>query len=524
MLTYGGRGKSHKNVKIGRHMNDRKTYELFRNVVYVLDDSLPELLKTRLRKLLLNNGGTPGGSFYDENSQPTCEDIKPNLYISQDKLYPHSSESTVHSVTPLWVEKAVSLGFVHNLSYYSPVLKQFLSGVVLLLLDLPDADSNSIKNEIKRYGGQYRDDFSEDITHLVCLDPRGTQYTQCIEQNIPAVLPQWLDDCFRQRRKVETDLYQFPNPIVYYENSVDVAKLYPYYDKEAFASSSPEDDYNMVFEDEVFYFGKDITFKEDFKQILTEAIVKAGGAVVDKYNHQHVTIVILKHRLTHECKMAYKDKKLIASLWWVTNTLSRRYWCSPLSTLLDYPTPPGGLPGMENCVISIAGYGNVTRYYLRRLLLILGAKYDPGLTSDTTHLICGRATSEKYKDATERPNHLTIVNHIWLEECFQQWKLLDTTADERYKFIPNEKKLLGSCAGKLHLLDTELQRWMEPDTIPAYRIAKFSYERQSSSGDERGSLHVRKRRKAAVAATSMLNAIMPDANAFERERSKQSYR
>lgn len=124
----------------------------------------------------------------------------------------------------------------------------------------------------------------------------------------------------------------------------------------------------------------------------------------------------------------------------------------------------------------------------------------------------------------EKSDHITIVNHIWLEDCFQQWKLLDTSANERYIFIPNEKKLLGSCAGKLHLLQTELQRWMEPHTIPAYRTARFSYERQSSSSDERGSLHVRKRRKAAVAATSMLNAIMPDANAFERERSKQSYR
>lgn len=148
---------------------------------------------------------------------------------------------------------------------------------------------------------------------------------------------------------METDLYQFPDPIVYYENSATVPKLYPYYDKNAF-TTSPEDDYNRVFEDEVFYFGKDIQFKDDFRQILVDAIIKAGGVVLDQYNHQHVSIVILKHRSSLECKMAFKDKKLIASLWWVTNTLSRRYWCSPLATLLDYPTPPGGLPGMENNV------------------------------------------------------------------------------------------------------------------------------------------------------------------------------
>lgn len=123
----------------------------------------------------------------------------------------------------------------------------------------------------------------------------------------------------------------------------------------------------------------------------------------------------------------------------------------------------------------------------------------------------------------KRSDQITVVNHIWLEDCYQQWELLDSSGDERYKFIPDEKKLLGTCVGKLHLLDTELQKWMELNTTPAHLTAKYNCERQST-GDEKGSLHVRKRRKAAVAATSMLNAIMPDANAFEKERSKQSYR
>lgn len=106
----------------------------------------------------------------------------------------------------------------------------------------------------------------------------------------------------------------------------------------------------MVFEDEVIYFGHDLNIKEDFKNVLIEAIVRAGGTFAEQYSYQYVTIVILKDRGTRECRMAFKDTKLVASLWWLTNTLLRGYCNSPLCTLLDYPTPPGGLPGMNNNV------------------------------------------------------------------------------------------------------------------------------------------------------------------------------
>lgn len=109
-------------------------------------------------------------------------------------------------------------------------------------------------------------------------------------------------------------------------------------------------DHNMVFEDEVLYFGQDLNIKEDFKNALIEAIMRAGGTVVEQYNYQKVTIVILKNRGTQEFRMVSKDTKLVASLWWLTNTLLRGYCNSPLCTLLDYPTPPGGLPGMSDFV------------------------------------------------------------------------------------------------------------------------------------------------------------------------------
>lgn len=84
------------------------------------------------------------------------------------------NQVNIQSVTPLWVEVAVNNGFVHNPKYYSPCKpNQFLSGVVLTILDVPELDVQLISNEIKKYGGQIRNDLTEDTTHLICIDPRG---------------------------------------------------------------------------------------------------------------------------------------------------------------------------------------------------------------------------------------------------------------------------------------------------------------------------------------------------------------
>ncbi|KAI7866570.1 BRCT domain-containing protein [Mucor mucedo] len=342
------------------------------------------------------------------------------------------------------------------------------------------------------------------------------QYNQCIEQNIPVVLPQWLDDCFRLKKRLDTKLYQYPDPIVFYETNPTPAKLYPYHDLAMISSGG---DHNRVFEDEVLYFGHDLNIKEDFKVALTEAIARAGGTVVDQYNYQKVTIVILKDRGTQEFRMVSKDAKLVASLWWLTNTLLRGYCNSPLCTLLDYPTPPGGMPEMNDCVITIAGYGNVTRFYLRRLVTALGAKYDPALNSETTHLICGRMISDKYSKAVSLPN-VTIVNHLWLEECYQQWKIMDPNADRRYRFIPNQKPILDATAARTHLLIIELERWIDPRTMPEHTVSRA--RQVISKNDIQGSVHVRKRREAAIQATRLLNDIViPDANAYEKEAKRK---
>lgn len=110
------------------------------------------------------------------------------------------------------------------------------------------------------------------------------------------------------------------------------------------------------------------------------------------------------------------------------------------------------------------------------------------------------------------------MNHLWLEDCYQQWKTVSSTPNYRYAFIPNQKPILDATAGRTHLLIIEIERWMDPHTMPKYTLSSV----QQEVGPSQGSIHIRKRREAAIQAARLLNDIViPDANAYEKEAKRR---
>lgn len=193
---------------------------------------------------------------------------------------------------------------------------------------------------------------------MICADPRGAYYNECREKNIPVVLSQWLDDCFRYHTKLDYKPYRFPSPTVYYQLNPYPATIHTYpKDVDTLVATIPQNlSQTRPFEKHVVYFGSDLMHdqrKLPLIPIITKYIEEAGGRVAAEYNHHTVTIVALKYRSSLEYKQALKDKKHVVSFWWLSNTLARGHFCSPLHTLLDYPVPKSGIPTMDDCVIAV---------------------------------------------------------------------------------------------------------------------------------------------------------------------------
>lgn len=337
------------------------------------------------------------------------------------------------------------------------------------------------------------------------------------------VLPQWLDDCLRYHHPFPYDAYRLPTPTIYYRHKPHPATIFKYPLGKQVSLLVPSKDLvrKRPLQNQVVYFGKDVQFVKEKKgdqgeegagalrQLWCALVQEMGGTVLDEYHPHRVTIVVLKYRSSLEYKQAVQDQKCIASCNWLSNTYCRGYLCSPMDTLLDYPIPKVGIAGMEKCVIALTGFKGVNREFLSRLIFACGAYFSATLAEDTTFLICGGGYGDKYTELHKYP-HVIRVNHLWLEECYAQFRMIDYRSDRRYTYIPKDNALLEDTVGHTQLV---------PHVIDRFKDDAYEQEPQTVYQEcEMGFVVERKPRKAALRAQSVLNEhIIPDANAYERE-------
>lgn len=134
-----------------------------------------------------------------------------------------------------------------------------------------------------------------------------------------------------------------------------------------------------------------------------------------------------------------------------------------------------------------------------------------------------------------------VVNHLWLEECFQTWSDLPPS-DDRYVHFPGAE-ILSEIVGQTRLEKENVDMWRHdaeklPDVVPlnpqsSRGIVSFSdFDRGSvrpapaapnqalKSPSDKG-VQVHRPRQAAVEASQNLQDVfVPDMNAYQKEKSK----
>ncbi|KAI8388231.1 uncharacterized protein BYT42DRAFT_611301 [Radiomyces spectabilis] len=457
---------------------------IFVDVISQLDSALSRPRREYLAQLLRDNGATC------IDSEPTDDDSSTESPIAPTHIVSMRAPSVVRTtelqkravvVSPQWVEAAVKNGFKHRPEFYSTDPLKFFSGIVVTTSGLPTADREAIYGGVMALGGQFREDLTQDVTHLACLAPQGKKYEEAIKRRniIKTVLPHWFDDCFKFKRLVREDVYLFPDPplmrTIKASRTDDVEEptgdkvpertkedklIYVHPTADALPTTEPKEKYLA---DRCFFFAADLKLKDELLPKIESCLIKAGATVESTFSDK-VNIVIAKYRSSPECIKACQEHKLVASLWWIFNTLARQRFELPTRTLLDYPQPKGGIPGMENMVITVSTYTGIARVILRTLIQAVGATFTPSLSERNTHVIAGSKASMKYQKAFEK--NLPIVNHLWLEECFQKW-CVKTPVDERYVMFPGGH-ILDDLVGKTPLLPEDMERWWrDPENAPA---------------------------------------------------------
>ncbi|KAI5892963.1 uncharacterized protein SCHCODRAFT_01165414 [Schizophyllum commune H4-8] len=144
--------------------------------------------------------------------------------------------------------------------------------------------------------------------------------------------------------------------------------------------------------------------------------------------------------VTATCTDVARARKTIGTLDWVFFVLGTGQLTAPGDRLIHYPVPRRPIEGMGGKVFSITNYTGEARDYLKKLIVGMGASFNPTMRQgDSPILIAASTESEKAKKGAEW--QIPVVNHLWVEDCYMTWRVLPITT--KYITFPPASDLSG---------------------------------------------------------------------------------
>lgn len=386
--------------------------------------------------------------------------------------YASARAKMVPVTTPEWVFQSVQRGRGVNLKRFSPDTAYFFKNIFLCAADnLPAGDKDVAYGAVRAFGGQFLDDLTQYTTHLVAVDSSNYKAivaasavpTERGGRSIQVVLPQWLDECILHRRVVDETPFLLSDPKV-------LASGVPNYStektEETFLAPLGAD---LPLLGRSFYVSSDYCLLERLHQALVLLIEQNGGKVLDAFDIRKVDVYVGKYRLGDEYVACCRSKRVIVgTLAWIYALVASQLWEDPFgANLLHYPIPKVTIPGFQGMKIAISNYTSDIRFYLASLITAMGGEYTKQLTRENRVLVAASPRGKKYEYAAslwKDSKGLQIVHtasHLWIEECFSHWKLLDYT-DKRF-LVESESVLCP--AGEVRLSEDTLRQSYEPKDV-----------------------------------------------------------
>lgn len=343
----------------------------------------------------------------------------------------HASHIVICSTR--WVDDSLLLGELKDATKYSVDPRNFFSGIAVTCSGLGAGDREAVCAGVESIGGVYTETLNTGTTHVVALTLSSAKCSIALDRDIEIVLPHWIDDCLKQRRRIPSAPYRLPDPQIVQTNFRPVTIAAPDHDyrflseeSSTYADNVARGKLTPVFGGRSFYLGNDLDLSTHLSDTLQDVIERSDGQITTSLSAARVYIG--KWREGEQYAEAERGEKTVATVAWVFWCVSHRRYSSPRDRLLHYPMPRAGLPEFDSVVITISGYTGHARQYLQRLASALGAKYTGNMTNANTHLVTATESGEKWEKAHDW--HINTVNHLWLEECYRQWALLPCTKSD----------------------------------------------------------------------------------------------
>lgn len=346
--------------------------------------------------------------------------------------YSDFEQEGIPVVKRAWIDNCAKNGSLQPLRPYSPDPKYFMTGINATCLGLGAADCEAIYGGISAVGGEWSVEPSDKTTHIISmtLESEGVEHDF---NKVRVVLPHWIDDCLRLRRRLGETAYVPPyqgfvrgsqprNTAACTRRLLDLKYFH-------LPKSNVPQCKAGLFESKRFYFSSDILERDSVEQV----IIQGGGSIVKSFDNNNIDVYVGSWREGFEYIEASQSNIVIGSPAWIYWMAEFNQWASPMSRLLHYPLARQGIPSMKGMIISVSNYISDARSYIKALVVASGATLKNSLTADVTHLIAARPDGNRVEAA--RHWNINVVNHLWLEDSYASWEA-KSPAQERYIYFP----------------------------------------------------------------------------------------
>lgn len=325
-----------------------------------------------------------------------------------------TDELMIPVVTTQWVKDVIKNKRVVPLRSYSPNPEHFFKDVIIAAGGGIQVDDKEIlKVAVKTFGGIYLDELKKSLTHFVTndLEDDNTKLIMAFNEYNPSgktvkiVKVDWIFDSIRSGRVLADSSYSL--------DSIDNNK-----GENVKAASREWPEY---------------VSKLDFK--LSDNL-KISNAVRSHFNtlgngKQNQESIYLTRYINTDLDVACEQRTFdyfFSLLFHKSDTL-------PFDSLLYHPVNTKPVAGMSETLIATTNYTGDSRIYIEELVLRMGGKFSKTMKSANTHLVASKSVGKKFEFANTW--NVKIVNHMWVEDSFVNWELMDVV---NYKRLPRDTK------------------------------------------------------------------------------------
>ncbi|AAS51775.1 ADL145Cp [Eremothecium gossypii ATCC 10895] len=362
-------------------------------------------------------------------------------------------------VTPNWCSACVKNGRLMRTTGFSPDPEHFLKECYIYISKhaLSTAEYELFSAMISFMGGCCMDFLSTKVTHIITTDPRDPA-TLALERfgklSVHSVTPTWIAECFACKQIVSTTPYILDKAME--ESSVRSCMVDNWFidDKDWSWTSS-------IFLGHTFYLSMELPLKTSCYKFLIQLISAMGGQIARYVDFEDISPdradSFIDLDLSKDCVYARGKGLHCGNMAWLFYMLSMQQFIAPTAKLVLSPRYPKLFTEKE-LVLAFTNYLGQQRYYIQRLVDLLGGSSTTELSRKNTHLISLFPHGKKHETALKW-NSCIVVNHLWLEQCYKLRKKLDPNAPEFTRIpVPDE---LSNAIGQM-ALETTARNMVSP--------------------------------------------------------------